>query len=140
MRWGREWGRKTPWERNWWDRVEDVLGIRQGAHEPAGYSVGAGSWEPPPKVVVILEGCDPRLKTGLWENTGAGVSPLRAFGGQFEPHGHLCSDSGEGGSVFHKAFQMFALLVCFIYLFILSGNNREVQGKGTKLQLKGRSP
>lgn len=78
---------------------------------------------------MILEGA--QVRTGLrWESRGARVCPLRAFGAGRDSHGHMRPDSGAGGSsaqdaMSYKAFQMFALLVCFIYLFVLSGNNRE---------------
>lgn len=66
-----------------------------------------------------VEGRDPRRRQGFGRRTEGPVSLLEEhLGASCESHGHLCSDSGEGGSIFHKAFQMFALLVCFIYLFL----------------------
>lgn len=72
-----------------------------------------------PLELVILEGRDPRRDR---KTEGPGSLLGEHLGVTCESHRDLGSDSREGGSsepqaIFHKAFQMFALLVCFIYLF-----------------------
>lgn len=83
--------------------------LREGGRK-AGCGLGAGG----------ESGHEPRRRQGLGGEQRDSVSCREHLGDSCKPHGPLRSDSGEGGSseqdgIFHKAFQMFALLVCFIY-------------------------
>lgn len=112
LRWGSgcQGGKETQWQGPWWVGRE-CAGVRQGAQEPAGRS-------PSPEVAVSVEGRDPRRRQGFGRRTEGPVSLLgEHLGASCESHGRPPSGAGEGGPAFHKAFQMFALLVCFIYLF-----------------------
>lgn len=65
------------------------------------------------------------------------------MGASCKSHGHLRSDSREGGfserdAIFHKAFQMFALSAGVIYLFFEVATTEGE--KEAKLRLKVRSP
>lgn len=113
---------------------------------------GPGVQSRPLEVVVILEGRDPRRRQGFGRRTEGPVSLLEEhLGASLKSHGHLRSDSGEGGSSKRPfAAKLSRCLLCwfdlFIYLFIYLltqvVNNRETKKKKKKAKpkLRVRSP